>query len=53
MKHICASRATLLSIYMAAVFASKTALAQVSFSITIAPPPLICETVPVMAPGYV
>ncbi len=53
MKKFNASRATLLSICFAAALTGTQAMAQVSFSISIAPPAPIYETIPVMAPGYI
>ena len=53
MKNTHRSRANLLSICLAAALVTTQSLAQVSVSITIAPPPPLYEAVPVISPGYV
>ena len=53
MKHSNAVRSLLLSVLVAASTAAAPAFAQVSVNIGIAPPALLYETAPAMAPGYV
>lgn len=53
MRHTTIARSLFLSALIAASIANAPALAQVTFNIHIAPPELIYEARPVMAPGYV
>lgn len=53
MKYTTIARSLFLSALIAGGVASAPAFAQVTFNIHIAPPELVYETRPVMAPGYV